>query len=191
MRHLLVVLAAFAGMLVALAQPPESVAPTVATEDSIHAPSVSSPPRTKTESVLSTDMGATDTLDVLPDVFETSDGGGTRRITLERSVFRRQQAVAYVDNGRRDPFRALLTDKRNEGEIETDLLVLDGALLTGVVWSDGQYLAMVKDKDGTMFFLREGDEIYGGHVLTVTNSQAIFEIASFGSYQRTTLKVRG
>ncbi len=84
-----------------------------------------------------------------------------------------------------------MSDEKKEGEIKTDLLKLEEAILTGVVWSDGKYLAMVRDKDGKSFFLREGDSVYSGKVLYVGQTEAVFEISEFGDYARITLKVQG
>jgi len=140
---------------------------------------------------LSTELSGSDTLDVLPSDVVTRVAGGTRRMHLENTVFRREEPVEYETNGRRDPFRALLADEKKEGEVETDLLRLEGATLKGVVWSDGSYLALVSDKDGKSFVLREGDLVYQGRVLSVTQSRATFEVSDFGDYQQITLKVRG
>ncbi len=139
---------------------------------------------------LSTEVAGLDSLDLSDPDLETEYHGGTRRIHLERSVFRRATPVVYAGNGRRDAFRALVVDEKKEGEIQTDLLRTEGAVLTGVVWAEGEYLAMVKDKDGTSFFLREGDPVYSGRVTAVTQSQVVCDISEFGDYRQVTLKVQ-
>ena len=158
------------------------------------APSVKSQPKSvKSKAAsqeLSTELNGLDTLEVAPTEVVTQVAGGTRRVHLESTVFRREEPVQYEAAGRRDPFRALLVDEKKEGEIETDLLRLDGANLRGVVWSEGVYLALVTDKDNKSFVLREGDPVYQGRVLSVTQSQAVFEVTDFGDYQKITLKVR-
>ncbi|MBK6767057.1 MAG: hypothetical protein IPG71_12380 [bacterium] len=141
--------------------------------------------------ILSTVTEGLDSLDVLPDEMTTQSQGGTRRVKLETTVFKRHEPVNYGGSDYRDPFRALVSDEKKEGEIVTDLLRLDDAVLTGVVWSDGKYLAMVKDKDGKSFFLREGDSVYSGRVLYVGQTEAVFEISEFGDFSRITLKVQG
>lgn len=168
--------------LAAADDPPISLAPETVTAKPALEPE---PPE-----VISTELVATDSLDVLPDVIATRNAGGTRRIQLESTIFRRETPMAYEARGMRDPFRALIKDERKEGEVETDLLRLEAAVLTGVVWSEGHYLAMVRNKEGQTFFLREGDRIYQGRVLMVTQSTAAFETSDFGEYQRITLKVR-
>jgi len=140
---------------------------------------------------LSTITAGLDSLDVLPNEVTTESYGGTRRVKLETTVFKRHEPVNYNGTDFRDPFRALVTDEKKEGEIVTDLLRLEDAVLTGVVWSDGKYLAMVKDKDGKSFFLREGESVYNGRVLYVGQTEAVFEISEFGDYSRITLKVQG
>src|SRR5512144_2756717 len=132
----------------------------------------------KNSKSLSTQVGGLDTLGVVPNELETSYEGGTRRMNLERSVFRREEPVIYLANSRRDPFRPLISDENRGGEIKTDLLVVDGANLTGVVWAEGQYLAMVKDKEKRTFFLREGDSVYSGRVVTVAQTHIVIELSS-------------
>ena len=155
-------------------------------EASIDEPA-SPPPR-----VLSTEMSGVDSLDVLPDEMITRSGSGTRRVKLETtSVFRREEPYVYQSAGRRDPFRALIVNERKEGKIKTDLLRLEDAVLTGIVWSAGDFVAMVKDRDAKSFFLRKGDRIYKGRVIEVEQSRVVFEVTEFGDYQRVTLKVQG
>lgn len=140
---------------------------------------------------LSTATDGLDSLGVMPDEMTTESHGGTRRVKLETMIFKRHEPVYYEASELRDPFRALVADEKKEGEIQTDLLRMDGAVLTGVVWSDGKYLAMVRDKDNKSFFLREGNAVYSGKVLYVGQTEAVFEISEFGDYTRVTLKVQG
>ena len=148
--------------------------------------SVAPPERT----VLSTELSGLDSLDVLPDEMVTKSGDGTRRIKLEQHVFRREEPIQYANGGRRDPFAALISDKKNEGEVKTDLLRLEDAVLTGIVWSSGDYVAMVRDKDGKSFFLRKGERIYKGNVVDVEQSRAVFEVSEFGDYRRVVMEVK-
>lgn len=140
---------------------------------------------------LTTEAGGLDSLGVLPHEMETENNGGTRRVKLETTVFKRHEPVSYLAGDLRDPFRALVVDSKNAGEVKTELCRLEDAVLTGVVWSDGKYLAMVKDKDAKSFFLREGDSVYSGKVLYVGQTEAVFEVSEFGDYSRITLKVQG
>lgn len=87
---------------------------------------------------LNTGVAGLDSLNVLPTELETESNGGTRRVKLETKVFKRHEPVHYNASGNRDPFRALVSDERKEGEIKTDLLRMEEAVLTGVVWSDGE-----------------------------------------------------
>ena len=152
----------------------------------------SAPEESAAESkVLSTEMSGVDTLGVMPEEMITRSGSGTRRVKLETTVFRREEPVAYRSENRRDPFRALIANEKKEGEIKTDLLRLEKAILTGIVWSSGDYVAMIRDKEGTSFFLREGDRIYKGRVVGVEQSKVIFEVSEFGDYRRVTLGVQG
>ncbi len=105
-------------------------------------------------------------------------------------TIRREKPFVYSSRGRRDAFRPLIMDSKRGEETKTDLLQMEGAVLTGVVWSGGEYLVMVKDKDGKSFFLRQGDAVYRGKVITVTQTKAIFQLVEFGEIERITLTIR-
>jgi len=112
-------------------------------------------------------------------------GGASRR-----SYLRRETPFFYEPGGRRDPFRPLISEMKRGESIVTDLLRLEGAVLTGVVWSAGEFLAMVRDKDGRNFFLREGEAVFRGKVVSVTQTKAVFQLVDFGEVERVTLTVR-
>ncbi len=194
MIRILLTCGLIAGLMLAIPQArAEATAPVETTDNPVDTaatdPEFVESPNASAE--ISTEMEGLDSLDVLPHEMVTSFDGGTRRINLESSVFRREEPVYYEREGNRDPFRALIRDEKKEGEIETDLLRLENAVLTGVVWSEGEYLALVKDKDGKSFFLREGDPVYQGRVLSVTQSRVELEVTEFGDYERITLKING
>jgi hypothetical protein len=190
MRALLILIAAVALNGLVLADPPQPVtpaSPSTPPSDQLGDTTLS---RSGAEEI-STELRGLDTLELVPTEVETQVAGGTRRVHLESTVFRREEPVVYEPGGRRDPFRALLVDEKREGEVKTELLRLEGATLRGVVWAEGVYVALVTDKDGKSFMLRPGDPVYQGRVLTVTQSEATFGISDFGDYQTITLKVRG
>jgi hypothetical protein len=138
---------------------------------------------------LSTGLGGMDTLGVVPSSVETPYQGGTRRIDFENSVFRREPPVVYSAVSGRDPFRPLIVEKSGEADPVTNLLIVDGANLTGVVWADAQSLATVKDKQGRSFFLHQGEPVYRGRVVSITQTSITFEISGFGESRQVTLKV--
>lgn len=132
-----------------------------------------------------------DTLNViLPSEAGSSSSAPSKQIVPRRSSLRREEPFAYDSRGRRDAFRPLISERKRDENIETDLLIVNGAVLTGVVWSGGQHLAMVRDKDGNNFFLREGDAVFRGRVATVTQTKAVFRLVEFGEIERVTLTVR-
>ena len=126
---------------------------------------------------------------MLPTEVTTPYEGGIRRVKLENTVFRREEPFVYNSYGRRDAFRPLISDAKKEGPVKTDLLIVDGASLTGIVWAEGHFLAMLRDKDGRSFFLREGDSVYQGRVSSVTEARVVIDISEFGDYHQVTLKV--
>jgi hypothetical protein len=113
-----------------------------------------------------------------------------KRVNTYHSILRREKPFVYESGGRRDPFRPLIWEGKKGQDIVTNLLVLDGAVLTGVVWSEGEYLAMVRDKNGRTFFLRDGDSVFRGRVVSVSQTKAVFQLAEFGEVERVTLTVR-
>lgn len=121
---------------------------------------------------------------------EVKSSANVSQSTPRRISIRRETPFAYESRGRRDPFRALISDSKREANPKTDLLCLDEAVLTGVVWSGGEYLAMIRDKGGKNFFLREGDKVYRGRVTSVTQAKAVFRLVDFGEVERVTLTVR-
>ncbi|MBM3325275.1 MAG: pilus assembly protein PilP [Calditrichaeota bacterium] len=133
---------------------------------------------------------AADSLTTSPTPEVVSPSNTTKRTATYRSVLRREKTFTYDAGGRRDPFRPLIVEGKRGQEVVTSLLQLDGAVLTGVVWSEGEYLAMVRDKHGKNFFLREGDPVFRGHVVSVSQTKAVFQLAEFGAVERVTLTVR-
>lgn len=139
--------------------------------------------------VISTEIMASESLGFVSDEIITNYQGGTRRVHLENTVFRREDPVTYDPSGRRDPFRALVVDEKKEGEIETDLFRTEKSILTGVIWTEGEFIAMVRDAEGNNFLLHEGDPVFNGRCTAITKSQAIFDIVEFGDYQQLVLKI--
>ncbi|MFH1010485.1 MAG: hypothetical protein V1784_04525 [bacterium] len=119
-----------------------------------------------------------------------SPSSAAKRAVTFRSILRREKSFAYDAGGRRDPFRPLIVEGKRGQEVVTSLLQLEGAVLTGVVWSEGEYLAMVRDKNGKNFFLREGDSVFRGRVVSVSQTKAVFQLAEFGEVERVTLTMR-
>lgn len=134
--------------------------------------------------------GPADSLMPMPPDEQMQPSSGTQKqAAVRRPILRREKPFTYKSGGRRDPFRALISEKKSDDDVKTDLLRLDGAVLTGVVWSGGEYLAMVRDSDGNNFFLREGDAVFRGRIVTVTQTKAVFRLVAFGEVERVTLTV--
>jgi hypothetical protein len=129
-------------------------------------------------------------IDSTPMMGSHSPPGSQTGNAHRRSYLRREAPFFYDPGGRRDPFRPLLTEMKRGESVVTDLLRVDGAVLTGVVWSSGEYLAMVRDKDGKNFFLRQGDAVFRGRVSSVTQTKAVFQLSDFGEVEHVTLTVR-
>lgn len=85
--------------------------------------------------------------------------------------------TTYSPEGRRDPFKDLLAGKevreKSGGKGEPQLSI-DDLNLIGIVKSKGKLTAVISGSQGFPFYLKEGDKLSDGYVLSVKESQVIF-----------------
>lgn len=73
-----------------------------------------------------------------------------------------EEGYTYNPRGRRDPFKSLLIVEREKaarlGEVLPPLQKIDSAdfKLTGIIWDQAEYTAMVETPDGKGFVVKEG-----------------------------------
>jgi len=91
--------------------------------------------------------------------------------------------VTYASGGR-DPFRSLLL-----ADPDYSLLDLEDARLVGVAWNHEQMMAMIEDKRGRAWSLRDGDHVQNGRLVRVTTSAAVFDTWLFGNSERKVLEL--
>ena len=101
--------------------------------------------------------------------------------------FRRTPVFEYSTRGRRDPFDALV--KEGDGDVKTDLLNIEEATLTGIVWGGDQMVAIFKDKDGKSHYMRKGSAVYRGRIIDINDNSVIVSITQFGTTRRVEFKV--
>jgi hypothetical protein len=101
--------------------------------------------------------------------------------------FRRTPVFEYSTRGRRDPFDALV--KEGDGEVKTDLLNVEEATLTGIVWGGDQMVAIFKDKDGKSHYMRKGSAVFRGRIVEISDNSVIVSLTQFGSTRRLEFKV--
>jgi hypothetical protein len=107
--------------------------------------------------------------------------------TGKKYVFRQQEIYKYSTRGRRDPFKALVSE--GIGEIDTDLLNIDDATLTGIIWMGDHMVALFKDKKGKSHYMKKGDAVYNGRIVEINDNSVVVSIYEFGDVRRVELRV--
>jgi len=91
----------------------------------------------------------------------------------------------YDDLGKPDPFEPLITKKTiSKG------LHVEQAELVGIISGAGGYLALVKEKGGAGYVLREGDGIVGGKVSHIDKNSITFSMFQFGVHSTVVLHLK-
>lgn len=101
--------------------------------------------------------------------------------------FRRQEVFKYSNRGRRDPFKPLVSE--NTGEVQTDLLNVEEATLTGIIWMGDHMVALFKDKKGKSYYMKKGDAVYNGRIIDIKDNSVIVSVFQFGATRRLELRV--
>jgi Tfp pilus assembly protein PilP len=105
----------------------------------------------------------------------------------KKYVFRQQEIYRYSTRGRRDPFKALVTE--GLGEVETDMLNVEEATLTGIIWMGDHMVALFKDKKGKSHYMKKGDAVWNGRIVEINDNSVIVTLYEFGDSRRVELKV--
>lgn len=84
--------------------------------------------------------------------------------------------ASYDPGGRRDPFKDLLGGKTGTGKASTaeGLLSIDNATLVGIVKTPKGFVAIVSGPQEFPYFLKVGDKLADGYVLTIDESKVVF-----------------
>lgn len=83
----------------------------------------------------------------------------------------------YDPQGRRDPFIDLLAGEKRErtpGVSGEQALLIGELEVVGISYGKGQYWAIVTGPDGMPYFLRKGDRLFDGYVLSIDSNKVIF-----------------
>ena len=82
----------------------------------------------------------------------------------------------YNPEGRRDPFKDLLTgrDLREKTATGEPQVFIDDLILFGIVKNKTTYTAMIGMPQGFPMFVKVGDKFTDGFVLSITESQVVF-----------------
>jgi len=104
-----------------------------------------------------------------------------------RYEFREQEIFRYSNRGKRDPFKPLVSE--GTGTVETDLLNVEEATLTGIIWMGDHMVALFKDKKGKSYYMKKGDPVYNGRIVEISDNSVVVTIFEFGDSRRLELKV--
>ncbi|MCK4930836.1 MAG: pilus assembly protein PilP [Candidatus Aminicenantes bacterium] len=88
-----------------------------------------------------------------------------------------KQAPTYNSEGRRDPFKDLLSgrdvEERGKDEGVTSYMI-DDIILIGIVKIKSKYIAIIKGPQGFPYKIKVGDKFANGFVLTINDSKVVF-----------------
>jgi hypothetical protein len=81
----------------------------------------------------------------------------------------------YNPEGRRDPFKDLLTGRDMRGKTATGepQVFIDDLVLFGIVVNNKVYTAMIGMPQGFPMFVKVGDKFTDGYVLSISESQVV------------------
>ncbi|MBE3124176.1 MAG: hypothetical protein IMZ57_00765 [Acidobacteria bacterium] len=81
----------------------------------------------------------------------------------------------YNSEGRRDPFKDLLTgrDMRGKTAIGEPQVFIDDLILFGIIKNKTTYTAMIGMPQGFPMFVNVGDKFTDGYVLSISESQVV------------------
>lgn len=88
--------------------------------------------------------------------------------------------LEYESAGKRDPFESLAPVEEEDGAKLKGLFNYEEARLNGIVNTGGDIYALVTDKGGLAYVLREGYRVFGGYVTDITDDAIQFHIVKYG-----------
>ncbi len=86
----------------------------------------------------------------------------------------------YNSLGKNDPFQSQVPIEEDEKTKIKDLFEYEEATILGIVNSEDDFYALVVDKNGASYVLREGDRVFGGYVSKITDDGIYLYIVKYG-----------
>ncbi len=89
----------------------------------------------------------------------------------------RKTILTYDRAGRRDPFRDLLEgrDVQDESDAEDGpRMTIADVILIGIIEMEGGFTAIVNGPQGFPYYLKKGDRLADGYILSIEANKAIF-----------------
>lgn len=105
--------------------------------------------------------------------------------SLEVELPFEREIYDYSKVGRRDPFVPLVPKK------DVTVPSINNLVLMGLIWGYAGNVAVVKERGGIGYVMREGDLVAGGNVERITTDSITFVLREFGVVTRYTLTLRG
>lgn len=98
----------------------------------------------------------------------------------EKPALKTAAATNYNPEGRRDPFKDLLGggEVRDKTGQAGSQLSIDDLILVGIIKAKTGYTAIVGTSQGFPRFMKVGDAVGDGYVLSITESQVVFRKTS-------------
>lgn len=101
---------------------------------------------------------------------------------IELELVPQRKVVQYNPGTKRDPF-VPLTDKRDMSFGAAPLPLFESLKLVGILRDDHGNRALLEDQMGFGYILTAGDRIKDGHVISVDDEKATFQVEEYGGYQ--------
>jgi hypothetical protein len=91
-----------------------------------------------------------------------------------------QTGFTYNPEGRRDPFKNLLSgrDLKEKAAIGDNQMFIDDLVLFGIVKNKNVYTALIGMPQGFPMFAKVGDKFADGYVLSITETQVVLRKTS-------------
>jgi Tfp pilus assembly protein PilP len=85
-----------------------------------------------------------------------------------------QTGFTYSPDGRRDPFKDLLSGRElRKPELGENQLFIDDLILTGIVKNKNVYTALIGTAQGFPMFAKVGDKFADGYLLSINDTQVV------------------
>lgn len=115
-------------------------------------------------------------------IFNRAHSQAVQKSEQQETVLSPQQAfstlpprASYDPGGRRDPFKDLIGGGKMAGKALTDgQLTIDNANLVGIVKTPKSFVAIISGPQQFPYFLKIGDKLADGYVLSINESQVVF-----------------
>ncbi|TET43986.1 hypothetical protein E3J62_11610 [candidate division TA06 bacterium] len=91
----------------------------------------------------------------------------------------------YDKIGRRDPFLPLVPKE------DVTVPSINNLVLMGIIWGYAGKVAVIKERGGVGYVMRERDEVAGGSVGRITTDSITFVLEEFGVVSEYTLTLKG